>query len=259
MQGLYFCNARLNYDAAQGYPSGVIFALVLWSHLQKKNSPQTSRNCGQKEEQPWASPYSWHLKGCSSVWNLVLRFLFTIEYDIWCRAVLLFAQVPWIGTEILLLVTTISGLFFFLRWDQSTSAKMIPLVLPDGCSSIFLGRNHKFGGPSMEMSYRATASLPPSLARPCNFCSCPTRAQLLFLIKSCFLAAASSARSPPTTTDAPRSWAGEGGQLIQQAFEAHGGHFAKWIASPSLWKIIRKCIAIPSKHGGLWSFVALTG
>ena len=111
----------------------------------------------------------------------------------------------------------------------------------------------------MEMSYRATASLPPSLARPCNFCSCSTRAQLLFLIKSCFLAAASSARSPPTTTDAPRSWAGEGGQLIQQAFEAHGGHFAKWIASPSLWKIIRKCIAIPNKHGGLWSFVALTG
>ena len=44
-----------------------------------------------------------------------------------------------IGTEILLLVTTISGLFFFLRWDKSTSAKMMPLVLPDGCSSIFLG------------------------------------------------------------------------------------------------------------------------
>ena len=131
----------VSHGSDQGYPSGVIFALVLWFHLQKKNSPQTSRNCGQKEEQPWASPYSWHLKGCSSVWNLVLRFLFTIEYDIWCRAVLLFAQVPWIGTEILLLVTTISGLFFFLRWDQSTSSKMIPLVLPDGCSSIFLGCN----------------------------------------------------------------------------------------------------------------------
>ena len=54
------------------------------------------------------------------------------------RAVLLFVQVPRIGTGISLLVTTISGLFFFLRWDQSTSAKMMPLVLPDGCSSIFL-------------------------------------------------------------------------------------------------------------------------
>ena len=41
-------------------------------------------------------------------------------------------------------MTTISGLFFFLRWDQSTSSKMIPLVLPDGCSSIFLDHNHLY-------------------------------------------------------------------------------------------------------------------
>ena len=131
------------------------------------------------------------------------------------------------------------------------------------CPSIAGGRQNYKSEPYIQWSIYGNElsrhCFPPSLARPCNFCLQLFNAQLLFLIKSCFLAAA-SARPPSSNDDRCASLlVGEGGQLIQQAFEAHGGHFAKRITSPSLWKIIRKCIAIPSKHGGLWSFVALTG
>ena len=50
----------------QGYPSGVIFALVLWSHLKKKNSPQTSGDCGQKKNSP--KPVPTH-----GTWRAVLQ------------------------------------------------------------------------------------------------------------------------------------------------------------------------------------------
>ena len=101
----------------------------------------------------WANPYSWHLEGLSPMRILVFGFVFATNFDVCWRAYLYFAQVPWIGTEILLLWPRSQGLSLIGRWDQSKPEKMKPLVLPGAlyipCSQLlepFHRVNHSIQG-----------------------------------------------------------------------------------------------------------------
>ena len=81
--------------------------------VKKKNSPE-----------PVPTHGTWRAVLQCEIWSL--NFCLSLNM----MAVLLFAQVPWIGTEILLLWPRFQGLSLIGRWDQSKPEKMTPLGSP---------------------------------------------------------------------------------------------------------------------------------